>query len=209
MGSVLLIFLVLCVVLCFCVAFVFVLCAQSYKYLWIVHSGSPLRFSLTVIYREQMHLIKCCISIILLRTNKFCQIWVLFVNKFLLTISSLRHLSGFSYSILVTSMNYSTVRTVENPKVTKTDGMNILGLVVFSIFFGCTLSRMGPSGKPLSDFFECMHIATMKIVTLIIWYSNSKMKCYDIHLMNALLSSQLKQNIRNLLHQRHDYDVTL
>jgi len=106
-------------------------------------------------------------------------------------------------------VNYSTVRTVDNPKVTKTDGMNILGLVVFSIFFGCTLSRMGPSGKPLADFFECMHIATMKIVTLIIWYSNSKMNCYDIHFMNALLSSQLKQNIRNLLHQRHDYDVTL
>jgi Na+/H+-dicarboxylate symporter len=78
--------------------------------------------------------------------------------------------------------------------------MNILGLVVFSIFFGCTLSRMGPSGKPLADFFECMHIATMKIVTLIIWYSKSKMNCHDIHYMNALLSFQLKQNIWNLLH---------
>ena len=65
----------------------------------------------------------------------------------------------------------SSIRTVDDPKVTKSDGMNILGLVVFSIFFGCTLSRMGPSGKPLADFFECMHIATMKIVTLIIWYS--------------------------------------
>ena len=115
----------------------------------------------------------------------------------------------FFYSILVTAVNYSTVRTVEDPKVTKADGMNILGLVVFSIFFGCTLSKMGPSGKPLSDFFECMHIAIMKMVTLIIWYSNSKMNCYDVHFMNVLLSFQLKQNIRNLLHQRHDYDVTL
>ena len=168
---------------------------------------APSVLSLTFIYREQMHLIKCCISIILLRTNKFGQIWVLFVNKFLLTINLLRHLSGFS-SILVTVVT-SGMRTVDDPKVTKADGMNILGLVVFSIFFGCTLSRMGPSGKPLADLFECMHIATMKIVTLIIWYSKSKMNCYDIHYMNALLSSQLKQNIWNLLHQRHDYDVTL
>jgi Na+/H+-dicarboxylate symporter len=112
-------------------------------------------------------------------------------EKFLLTINLLRHLSGF-YSILVTVVT-SGMRTVDDPKVTTTDGMNILGLVVFSIFFGCTLSRMGPSGKPLADFFECMHIATMKIVTLIIWYSKSKMNCYDIHYMNALLSFQLKQ----------------
>jgi hypothetical protein len=49
----------------------------------------------------------------------------------------------------------------------KADGMNILGLVVFSIFFGCTLSKMGKTGKPLADFFECMHLATMKLVTLV------------------------------------------
>lgn len=72
---------------------------------------------------------------------------------------------------MVKMVNYTTTRTVDKPMVKKVEGMNILGLVVFSIFFGCTLSRMGPSGKPLSDFFECMHIATMKIVTLIIWYS--------------------------------------
>jgi hypothetical protein len=35
---------------------------------------APSVLSLTFIYREQMHLIKCCISIILLRTNKFGQI---------------------------------------------------------------------------------------------------------------------------------------
>ena len=66
-------------------------------------------------------------------------------------------------------MNYTTVEVVGDPKVKKAEGMNILGLVVFSIFFGCTLSRMGPQGKPLSDFFECLHLATMKLVTLIIW----------------------------------------
>jgi Na+/H+-dicarboxylate symporter len=55
------------------------------------------------------------------------------------------------------------VTIVDNPKVKKADGMNILGLVVFSIFFGCTLSKMGKTGKPLADFFECMHLATMKL----------------------------------------------
>ncbi|KAJ8306020.1 hypothetical protein KUTeg_016565 [Tegillarca granosa] len=60
---------------------------------------------------------------------------------------------------------------VDDPKVTTADGMNILGLVVFSLFFGAIISRMEGQGKPLADFFECLHVATMRLVTLIIWYS--------------------------------------
>ncbi|XP_069126790.1 excitatory amino acid transporter 3-like [Argopecten irradians] len=61
---------------------------------------------------------------------------------------------------------------VDDPYVNgKVEGMNVLGLVVFSIFFGCILQRMGNKGKPLVDFFECLHIASMKLVTLVIWYS--------------------------------------
>ncbi|XP_060076929.1 excitatory amino acid transporter 3-like [Ylistrum balloti] len=51
------------------------------------------------------------------------------------------------------------------------EGMNVLGLVVFSIFFGCILQTMGDKGKPLVDFFECLHHASMRLVTLVIWYS--------------------------------------
>ena len=72
-------------------------------------------------------------------------------------------------SFLVETEKYFVVYKVDDPKVKKSDGMNILGLVVFSIFFGCTLSKMGKAGKPLADFFECMHQATMKLVTLVIW----------------------------------------
>ncbi|XP_060578971.1 excitatory amino acid transporter 1-like [Ruditapes philippinarum] len=49
--------------------------------------------------------------------------------------------------------------------------MNILGIVVFSIFFGVMCSKMGPAGKPLLDFFEALHVATMKLTMLVIWYS--------------------------------------
>jgi len=60
--------------------------------------------------------------------------------------------------------------TVESPKVIKDDGgMNILGIVVFSIFLGAIISTMGDAGKPLVDFFECLHIATMKLTMLVIW----------------------------------------
>ncbi|XP_052280275.1 excitatory amino acid transporter 3-like isoform X2 [Dreissena polymorpha] len=62
-------------------------------------------------------------------------------------------------------------RTSDFPSVKVDDGMNILGIVVFSIFLGAVLSSMGRQGKPLLDFFETLHIATMKLTMLVIWYS--------------------------------------
>ena len=54
-GSVLLIFLVFCVVFCsfsYCV-----LCAQCCQFLWIVHSLLPLRFSLTFIFKLEQNVV--------------------------------------------------------------------------------------------------------------------------------------------------------
>lgn len=63
------------------------------------------------------------------------------------------------------------IYTVDDPKIESASGMNVLGLVVFSIFFGAVISKMGPDGKPLADFFEALHRATMKLTMLVIWYS--------------------------------------
>lgn len=53
--------------------------------------------------------------------------------------------------------------------VTSKDGLNILGLLVFSIAFGIVLGSMGEAGKPLKDLFNCLSEVSMKIVHLIIW----------------------------------------
>lgn len=37
-----------------------------------------------------------------------------------------------------------------------TDGMNILGLVVFAILLGISIGKMGESGKILVSFFQVM-----------------------------------------------------
>lgn len=65
---------------------------------------------------------------------------------------------------------------VDTMSVTKASGMNILGIVVFSLFLGGVLSKMGKDGAPLVKFFECLHVATMKLVTLVIWYVSLKIK---------------------------------
>uniref|UniRef100_A0A3P9PBG8 Amino acid transporter n=1 Tax=Poecilia reticulata TaxID=8081 RepID=A0A3P9PBG8_POERE len=41
------------------------------------------------------------------------------------------------------------------------DGINVVGLLVFSIAFGLILSSMGSEGKPLRDLFNCMNKAIM------------------------------------------------
>ncbi|XP_060940108.1 excitatory amino acid transporter 1-like [Limanda limanda] len=51
------------------------------------------------------------------------------------------------------------------------DGVNILGLLVFSVAFGLILGGMGSQGKPLRDFFDCLNTAVMSLVNIFIWYS--------------------------------------
>ncbi|CAD5125576.1 DgyrCDS13779 [Dimorphilus gyrociliatus] len=56
-------------------------------------------------------------------------------------------------------------------EVRKENGLNALGLVVFSIAIGVVVSIMGDEGEPIRKLMECLAEASMKIVTLIIWYS--------------------------------------
>uniref|UniRef100_A0A3B3YVR3 Amino acid transporter n=1 Tax=Poecilia mexicana TaxID=48701 RepID=A0A3B3YVR3_9TELE len=57
-------------------------------------------------------------------------------------------------------------------KVTGTsDGINVVGLLAFSVAFGLILSSMGSEGKPLRDLFNCMNKAIMRLVSIAIWYS--------------------------------------
>ncbi|XP_072928639.1 excitatory amino acid transporter 3 isoform X3 [Hemitrygon akajei] len=50
------------------------------------------------------------------------------------------------------------------------DGINVLGLIVFCLVFGIVIGQMGEKGKILLDFFDALNEATMKIVQIIMWY---------------------------------------
>lgn len=49
------------------------------------------------------------------------------------------------------------------------DGINVLGLIVFCLVFGIVIGKMGERGQILVDFFNALSDATMKIVQIIMW----------------------------------------
>uniref|UniRef100_A0A8C5BKV2 Amino acid transporter n=1 Tax=Gadus morhua TaxID=8049 RepID=A0A8C5BKV2_GADMO len=51
------------------------------------------------------------------------------------------------------------------------NGVNALGMVVFSICFGLIIGSMGEQGRPLRDFFDCLNEAIMRLVAIIMWYA--------------------------------------
>ncbi|XP_012591895.1 excitatory amino acid transporter 1 [Microcebus murinus] len=51
------------------------------------------------------------------------------------------------------------------------NGVNALGLVVFSMCFGFVIGNMKEQGQALKDFFDCLNEAIMRLVAVIMWYA--------------------------------------
>ena len=49
-------------------------------------------------------------------------------------------------------------------------GMNILGIIVFTVAFAITLGRLGEEGQKVVKSIGVLNEAIMKLVTLVMWY---------------------------------------
>ena len=49
------------------------------------------------------------------------------------------------------------------------EGMNVLGLVMFSVVLGATIGKMRERGKPILDFLVSLSEAMMIITRWVIW----------------------------------------
>uniref|UniRef100_A0A673NAY8 Amino acid transporter n=1 Tax=Sinocyclocheilus rhinocerous TaxID=307959 RepID=A0A673NAY8_9TELE len=85
---------------------------------------------------------------------------------------------SFNSTDLSQASNFSTVlqtiqETVEEvvPVSGSSNGVNALGLVVFSMCFGLVIGNMKQQGQALRDFFDCLNEAIMRLVAIIIWYA--------------------------------------
>lgn len=50
------------------------------------------------------------------------------------------------------------------------NGVNALGLVVFSMCFGLVIGNMKEQGQALREFFDSLNEAIMRLVAVIMWY---------------------------------------
>ncbi|KAK5848747.1 hypothetical protein PBY51_006339 [Eleginops maclovinus] len=53
---------------------------------------------------------------------------------------------------------------------TYSDGINVLGLIVFCVAFGLVIGKMGEKGRILLEFFDALNEATMRLVHIIMCY---------------------------------------
>ncbi len=59
-------------------------------------------------------------------------------------------------------------QTARHAVVTKRDGMNILGIIVFTVAFAIVLSRQ-PGGRRVVEAISVLNEAIMKLVSLVMW----------------------------------------
>uniref|UniRef100_A0A3Q3BJJ1 Amino acid transporter n=1 Tax=Kryptolebias marmoratus TaxID=37003 RepID=A0A3Q3BJJ1_KRYMA len=95
---------------------------------------------------------------------------------FLLQFLHLYHHNYLTFVCTFSLLQYKTVykssgNHLDVMNTPSNNGINILGLLIFSAAFGLVLSSMESKGKPLRDFFTCLNEAIMQLVNIVIWYS--------------------------------------
>ncbi|CAL8253697.1 unnamed protein product [Merluccius merluccius] len=77
--------------------------------------------------------------------------------------------SESAFSSVLHTIQETVVETV--PVSGSSNGVNALGMVVFSICFGLVMGSMKQQGQALRDFFDSLNEAIMRLVAVIIWYA--------------------------------------
>ncbi|XP_042309380.1 excitatory amino acid transporter 1 [Sceloporus undulatus] len=80
-------------------------------------------------------------------------------------------LNGIINNVSEAMENLTQLKREMIPVPGAVNGVNALGLVVFSISFGLVIGNMKEQGRALRDFFDSLNEAIMRLVALIMWYA--------------------------------------
>ena len=79
-------------------------------------------------------------------------------------------------SSITNKTNYTMEIDYYKPTASYRRGLDVLGLVVFCITFGAVLAQMEERGKVMVSFFESLNEASIRIIRLVMWLINIKLK---------------------------------
>ncbi|KAK2119711.1 Excitatory amino acid transporter 3 [Saguinus oedipus] len=75
------------------------------------------------------------------------------------------------------------------------DGINVLGLIVFCLVFGLVIGKMGEKGQILVDFFNALSDATMKIIIEVEdWEIFRKLGLYMATVLTGYVSTEERES---------------
>ncbi|XP_060617382.2 excitatory amino acid transporter 1 [Anolis sagrei] len=80
-------------------------------------------------------------------------------------------LNGIINNVSEAMENLTLLKREMIPVPGAVNGVNALGLVVFSISFGLVIGNMREQGRALREFFDSLNEAIMRLVALIMWYA--------------------------------------
>ncbi|XP_070792042.1 excitatory amino acid transporter 1 isoform X2 [Pituophis catenifer annectens] len=80
-------------------------------------------------------------------------------------------LAGIINNVTEAVENLTQMKKEMIPVPGAVNGVNALGLVVFSISFGLVIGNMKEQGRAMRDFFDSLNEAIMRLVALIMWYA--------------------------------------
>ncbi|XP_044287205.1 excitatory amino acid transporter 1 isoform X2 [Varanus komodoensis] len=80
-------------------------------------------------------------------------------------------LAGIINNVSEAMENLTQLKKETIPVPGAVNGVNALGLVVFSISFGLVIGNMKEQGRALREFFDSLNEAIMRLVGLIMWYA--------------------------------------
>ncbi|XGW12895.1 hypothetical protein V3C99_013499, partial [Haemonchus contortus] len=68
------------------------------------------------------------------------------------------------------TVNASDGSVIQKSKVEYSDGMNVLGLIIFCIVMGIVISRLGKQAEPLAKFFMALDAVITRMVLIVMWF---------------------------------------
>lgn len=64
-------------------------------------------------------------------------------------------------------------------------GVNILGLITFSMLFGFAVHSLGPDAAVLADMFHAIRRVIIYLVSIVIWFSPVRFTYLDVAVVSS------------------------